>query len=98
MEQSGQRSDEVCLEHRASPGMVLRTAHDGYRILDIGADSCLVEAPRGGVTRGYADIYQGERQVERCLIVLTETEGSMQRCTFKQRTVARATPPADFAV
>lgn len=98
MSGTGMRDDEIRLERRAAPGMVLRTAHEGYRILDIGPDSCLVEAPPRGVTRGYADIYHGDRQLERCLIVLAETEGPLQRCHFKRRTVARAAAPPDFAV
>lgn len=97
MRDAGVSEDEYRLERRASPGMVLKTAREGYRILDIGRESCLVEAPAGGVTRGYADIYLGDRQVARCLIVLAAAEGRLQRCHFKRRTDARAAPPPDFA-
>jgi hypothetical protein len=89
---------DVKLERRAAPGLVLMTGRGRYRILDLGPDSCLIEAPGREGLRGYADIYQGDRQMARCLIVLAAAEGNLQRCVFKRRTDARSAPPPDFAV
>jgi hypothetical protein len=78
--------------------MVLRTGSGSFRILDLAADSCLIEAPGGTAElRGFADIYDGELQVARCLIVLAGPEGDLLRCAFKRRTSVRAAPPEDFA-
>jgi hypothetical protein len=90
--------DEIRLENRAAPGLVLLAGRDRYRILDIGPDSCLIEAPHGGSLRGYADIFHGDLQVAHCLIVVSAAEGNLQRCLFKRRTAARTTPPRDFAL
>lgn len=83
-------------EHRARPGMELRTDSGRYKIIDLGRDTCLIEVPEHAHLRGYADIYDGEEQVAHCLIMLTEPEGSYLRCGFKRHTPARKTPPVDF--
>jgi hypothetical protein len=78
--------------------MVLRTGSGTFRIVDLAADGCLLEASApASALRGYADIYDGEEQVARCLIVLTGPEGDHLRCSFKRRTAARAAPPEDYA-
>lgn len=84
-------------EHPAAPGMVLRMANGAFRILEIGPDGCLIEAGRDAVLSGFADIYQNEQQMARCLIVAGMAEGTVMRCAFKRRTPARLDPPRDFA-
>jgi len=69
-----------------------------YPVLDCGSQSCLVAAPQGAVLRGYAYLYEGERLVAHCLIVLAEPEGNLLRCRFKQRTPARSSAPTDYAL
>jgi hypothetical protein len=68
-----------------------------FPVLAIGSDGCLIEPGDGGVPRGYADIFDGERHLAQCLIVLAAPEGPYLRCTFKRWTAARPGPPADFA-
>jgi hypothetical protein len=88
--------DPPALEHRARPGMELRTDSGCYRILDIRRNDCLIEMTENAVLRGYADIYEDGEQIARCLIVLTKPEGAYLRCGFKQRTEARSSPAVDF--
>ncbi|WP_424932171.1 hypothetical protein [Amaricoccus macauensis] len=84
------------LEHRAKPGMELRTDKGAFPILDLAHDDCLIEMNGPGHLRGYADIFEGDKLKARCLIVMTEPEGSYVRCGFKRRTDVRDTPPVDF--
>lgn len=85
-------------EHRARPGMELRTDCGRYPILDLTHDNCLVEVKGHATLRGYADIYDGDIQTSRCLILWSEPEGAYVRLSFKRNTLARSTPPADFAL
>lgn len=80
------------------PGLVLEAGTRRFAILDLAADSCLIEAPDSACLRGYADIYDGERHLAQCLIVLAAPEGDLLRCAFKRRTAFRLDPPADYAM
>jgi hypothetical protein len=82
---------------RAGRAMVLESGSLRFPILDLKPESCLIEAPDGAALRGFADIWDGERHVATCLIVLAAPEGENLRCCFKRRTPARSEPPADFA-
>jgi hypothetical protein len=84
------------LEHRVRPGLELRTASGRFPIIDLRHDTCLIENRGHLQLRGYADIYEGENQKARCLIVLVEPDGDFVRCGFKHNTPARSTPPVDF--
>jgi hypothetical protein len=79
------------------PGLVLEAGTRRFAILDLTAESCLIEAPDSACLRGYADIYDGERHMAQCLIVLAAPEGDLLRCTFKRRTAFRLVPPVDYA-
>ncbi len=79
------------------PGLVLATGTHRFPILDLTADSCLLETPDSATLRGYGDIYDGDRHVAQCLIVLAAPEGAFLRCFFKRRTPFRLEPPRDFA-
>jgi hypothetical protein len=76
--------------------MLLESGTRRYPILSLAAESCLIEAPDGATLRGFADIFDGERHVATCLIVLAAPEGPYLRCFFKRRTAPRAAPPRDF--
>lgn len=88
----------VVPEKRVGSGMSLRTGRDSFRILDIGAEGCLIEAPDGGPERGFAEIYDGKNLLAHCLIVVSSPKGDVMRCAFKRRTPVRDLPPRDFAV
>jgi hypothetical protein len=79
------------------PGLVLEAGARRFAILDLASDSCLIEASDGAVLRGFADIYDGDRHLAQCLIVLAAPEGAFLRCAFKRRTPSRLDPPRDFA-
>ncbi len=80
------------------PGLVLAAGTRRFPILDLTADSCLIEASDSATLRGYADIYDGERHLSQCLLVLAAPEGELLRCSFKRRTAFRVDPPQDYAV
>ena len=79
------------------PGLVLQAGSRRFPILDLDHESCLIEAPDSAALRGFADIYDGERHLAQCLILLAAPEGDLLRCTFKRRTASRLDPPADYA-
>jgi hypothetical protein len=68
-----------------------------FPVVAIGSDDCLIDAHDGFVPRGFADIFEGDRHVEHCLIVLAAPEGPFLRLSFKRRTAPRLAPPRDFA-
>lgn len=68
-----------------------------FRVIEAGQDSCLIEASETAALRGYGDLYDGDRHIAHCLIVLAAPEGGYLRCTFKRRTIPRDAPPRDFA-
>jgi hypothetical protein len=68
-----------------------------FPVVAMGSDSCLIDAHDGWIPRGFADIFDGDRHVAQCLIVLAAPEGPYLRCSFKRRTAARLDPPRDFA-
>jgi hypothetical protein len=80
------------------PGLVLEAGTRRFPILDLSADSCLIEASDSACLRGYADIYDGGRHMAQCLIVLAAPEGDLLRCSFKRRTAFRLDPPTDYAL
>jgi hypothetical protein len=92
------RPGSVVPEHPAGSKMVLKTSSDTFRIVDLADDTCLVEVGGHAPMRGFADIYDGQRLVEHCLIMGAEIERGLMRCAFKQRTRAREHPPRDFAL
>ncbi|MBP7003601.1 hypothetical protein [Amaricoccus sp.] len=79
------------------PGLVLEAGTRRFPILDLAADSCLIEASDSACLRGYADIWDGERHLAQCLLVVAAPEGGLLRCSFKRRTAFRLEPPRDFA-
>lgn len=79
------------------PGLVLAAGARRFPILELGPDSCVIEAADSAVLRGYADIYDDGRHVAECLLVMAAPEGDLLRCAFKRRTPFRLTPPADYA-
>ena len=82
---------------RAGRVLLLESGPRRYPIHSFGAESCLIEAPAGAALRGFGDIFDGERHVATCLIVLGKPEGPYLRCTFKRRTLPLTEPPSDFA-
>lgn len=80
------------------PGLVLAAGTRRFAILDLTQDSCLIEAPDSATLRGYADIYDGERHLSQCLLVLAAPEGDLLRCSFKRRTAFRIDPPQDYVL
>lgn len=80
------------------PGLVLAAGTRRFPILELASDSCLIEAQDSATLRGYADIYDGERHLSQCLIVLAAPEGDLLRCSFKRRTAFRVEPPQDYVV
>jgi hypothetical protein len=68
-----------------------------FPVVAMGEDGCLIEAPEGFVPGGFVDIFDGDRHLEQCLVVLAAPEGPFLRCTFKRRTPSRIEPPRDFA-
>ena len=79
------------------PGLVLEAGTRRFPILALSGESCLIEAADSATLRGYADIYEGERHLAQCLIVLAAPEGDLLRCSFKRRTAFRLDPPQDYA-
>lgn len=79
------------------PGLVLEAGTRRFPILELGPDSCLIEASDSATLRGYADIYDGGRHLAQCLLVVAAPEGDLLRCAFKRRTPFRLAPPADYA-
>ncbi|MBP7241165.1 hypothetical protein [Amaricoccus sp.] len=79
------------------PGLVLEAGTRRFPILDLSADSCLIEASDSAALRGFADIWDGERHLSQCLLVVAAPEGDLLRCSFKRRTPFRLEPPRDFA-
>ena len=77
--------------------LVMECRSRRFPVVAMSADGCLIEAPDGRVPGGFVDIFDGERHVEHCLVVLTAPEGPFLRCTFKRRTPSRLVPPRDFA-
>ncbi len=77
--------------------LVMECGPRRYPIVAMGAESCLIEATDGTGPRGFVDIFDGERHLEQCLIVLAAPEGPYLRCCFKRRTPSRLDPPRDFA-
>lgn len=85
-------------ERRATrPGLVLEAGTRRFPIIQMTGESVLIEAQDSATLRGYADIYDGDRHVAQCLIVLAAPEGPLLRCSFKRRTPFRIDPPADYA-
>lgn len=80
------------------PGLVLEAGTRRFPILGLTAESCLIEAPDSACLRGYADIFDGDRHVARCLLMFAEPDGDLLRCAFKRRTAFRLDPPTDFAI
>jgi hypothetical protein len=77
--------------------LVMESGRGRFPIVAIGPESCLVEIPEGAVPRGLVDIFDGERHLAHCLIVLAAPEWPYLRCFFKRRTASRLHPPPDFA-
>lgn len=77
--------------------LVMQCGSRRFPVVAIGTDGCLIDAHDGWVPRGFADIYDGERHVAECLIVLAAPEGPYLRCIFKRHTASRADPPRDYA-
>ncbi|MBA3324816.1 MAG: hypothetical protein H0T41_05955 [Rhodobacteraceae bacterium] len=80
------------------PGLVLEAGSRRFAILELTAETCLIEAPDSATLRGYADIFDGGRHVAQCLILLAAPEGDLLRCSFKRRTAFRTDPPPDYAL
>lgn len=85
------------LRAQARPGLVLEAGTRRFPIFKLSADSCLIMAPDSATLRGYADIYEGDRHLAQCLILLAAPEGEFLRCSFKRRTAFRLDPPQDYA-
>ena len=73
-----ERAIEVGMRRRGR-GLTMECGSRRVPVVTIGADSCLVEAPEHWRPRGFADIFDGERHLEQCLIVLAEPEGAYMR-------------------
>ena len=76
-----------------------KTGGGTFRILDLRAESCLVEATGGAPAMLVLQTSTGcgDKQIARCLLVLAGPEGEHLRFAFKRRTAARVVPPEDFA-
>jgi hypothetical protein len=61
------------------------------------SDGCLVVAGPTDSFRGRADIYEGDRLLAQCLIVLAAPEGGYRRLHFKRITPVGTGPAADYA-
>jgi hypothetical protein len=79
------------------PGLALQAGSRRFPVLDLTADGCLIEAQDSATLRGYVDLFDGDRHLACCLIVLTAPEGPFLRCAFKRRTAFRLDAPRDFA-
>jgi hypothetical protein len=82
---------------RREAGVVMECGRRRFPVIEIASDGCLIEPGDGGVPRGLVDIFDGERHMAQCLIVLAEPQGRYLRCTFKRWTPSRLGPPQDFA-
>lgn len=91
--------EELHAAGRRQPGrpLTLESGSRRFPILALGPESCLIEVEGDVALRGFADIFEGERHVEHCLILLAAPEGQHLRCFFKVRTPWRPSPPADYA-
>ena len=85
------------LRRNARPGLMLEAGTRRFPILDLDHDSCLIKAPDSAALRGYVDLYDGDRHLAQCLMVLAAPEGDLLRLSFKRRTAFRLDPPADYA-
>jgi hypothetical protein len=77
--------------------LVMECGTRRFPVVAMGSESCLIEAPDDVVPRGFVDIFDGERHVAHCLIILAAPEGPFLHCSFKRRTPPRLTPPRDYA-
>jgi hypothetical protein len=84
-------------ERRPGRLLVMQSGSLRFPVVAMGSDSCLIEVPDELAPRGFVDIFDGDRHVAHCLIVVAAPEGPFLRCSFKQRTPPRLTPPRDFA-
>jgi hypothetical protein len=91
-----ERAIGVGSERRGRP-LVMECGSRRFPVVAMGSESCLIDAPDEAVPRGFVDIFDGERHVAHCLIVLAAPEGPFLRCIFKRRTPPRLEPPRDFA-
>lgn len=82
---------------RPGPRLTMECGRLRFPVVAIGSEGCLIEALDGLVPRGLVDIWEGERHVAQCLIVLAAPDGPYLRCAFKRRTPSRREPPRDFA-
>ncbi len=82
---------------RMRPGLTLAAGSRRFPILDLSDDSCLIEARDSSALRGYADLYDGDRHLAQCLLLLAVPEGDLLRCSFKRRTAFRLDTPRDYA-
>jgi hypothetical protein len=78
--------------------LTLRIGSRRYPILSQGAETCVIRAPVDTPLRGIADVYEGERHVARCLILLSASDGELMRLSYKWRTPVQSSPPLDFAL
>jgi hypothetical protein len=78
--------------------LTLKIGSRRFPILSQGAETCVIRAPMNTPLRGIADVYEGERHVARCLILLSETDGELMRLCYKWRTPVQSAPPLDFAM
>jgi len=84
-------------ENRPVRLLALEAGARRYPIVAYGEDSCLIESADGSMPRGLVDLFDGDRHLAQCLIVLAAPEWPYLRCFFKRRTASRLEPPRDFA-
>jgi len=94
---AGPSGEHVVMPRGRVRSLSLAVGKQRFPILALDRDSCLVDAPRETVFRGYAEVFDGDRLAALCLILLAAPEGSSRRLIFKRFTEARAEPPRDFA-
>ncbi len=55
-----------------------------------------VEAEMAPMIRGLVDLYDGDRHLKQCLIVVSKEENGLVLFDFKRKTVTQTSAPKDF--
>ena len=91
-------SGEVMWYRKRSARLSLSVGSQRFPILSLDKASCLIGGESELPSRGWAEIFDGERLTALCLILPSQREGETRRVVFKQFTPARSEVPLDYAV
>lgn len=74
----------------------VQTGQDVFPVLRFWENGFSLDAEHAPHLRGHVDLFDGARQLSRCLIVASEEVGDEIRFEFKRNTAAQTSAPLDF--